>query len=178
MNVQELQERRDEVQLLDVRYPNEWDAGHIDGSRHAPVDEVADLSAELDRSQLVVTVCRSGERSAVAAQRLSKQGFRAQSLDGGLLAWAAAGLALTNSAKGPGTVAEPEPPDDDGEEQKFQADFIDLSLEVQAHFGDHDPSEEEIQAYLRDRMIRDGQSPEEADEAMARIVAAKTPGAG
>lgn len=173
MDVQELQERRDEAQVLDVRYPNEWDAGHIEGSQHVPVDEVGDRSAELDRSQLVVTVCRSGERSAHAAQRLSEQGFRAQSLDGGLLAWAAAGLALTSSAKSPGTVADPEPPDDDdGEAQKFQADFIDLSLEVQAHFGDHDPSEEEIQGYLRDRMIRDGQSPEDADEAMARIVAA------
>jgi hypothetical protein len=74
-------------------------------------------------------------------------------------------------------VAEPEPPDDDGgDEQKFQADFIDLSLEVQDHFGDHDPSEEEIEGYLRDRLIREGQSSEEADEAMARIVADKTPG--
>jgi hypothetical protein len=69
----------------------------------------------------------------------------------------------------PGEVIEPEPPSE--EFQRIQAEFMDLILEVQEHFGDHDPSEEEVQGYLRDRLIREGHTPEEADEVMARITA-------
>ena len=44
-----------------------------------------------------------------------------------------------------------------------------LTLEVQEHFGGHDPSEEEIRAYLRQRLLDEGRSPDEADEVMSRV---------
>ena len=166
-----LERRRDEVQVVDVRWPNEWEAGHIDGAVHIPVDEVEDRLDELDRSRPVVTVCRSGNRSTDAARALSDQGFEAESLEGGMLAWEKAGLPFAGADGAPGRVAEPEPPPDDRSEefQSLQADYMSLILEVQEHFGDHEPSEDEVRGYLRDRLIREGHSPDEADETMARI---------
>lgn len=174
MDVTRLMDEYEKKQVVDVRYANEWDAGHIEGSIHIPVDELDDRSGELDRSRPVVTVCRSGSRSAAAANALSDEGINAESLDGGVLAWAKAGLPLTATDGQPGTVAEPEPPADDRPEahRRLQSDFMNLIFEVQEHFGDHEPSEEEIQGYLRDRLIQEGHSPEEADETMARVVAA------
>lgn len=174
MDPRALAERRDDVQIVDVRYPNEWEAGRIAGAVHIPRDELLDRLGELDHDRPVVTVCRSGTRSAEAAAELAAEGFPAENLDGGMLAWAEAGLPFSGPDGGPGTVAEPEEPPDDRPEshQRLQAEFMSLLLEVQEHFGEHEPSEEEVQAYLRERMIRDGATPEEADEAMARITVA------
>ena len=80
-------------------------------------------------------------------------------------AWAAAGLPFRSSEGGPGSVAEPEPPPDDRPEelQRLQSTFLEAIFAVQEHFGDRDPSEEEVRAFLRDRLIAEGKSPEEAD---------------
>ncbi len=172
MDAETLGRRLDEAQVVDVRWPNEWDAGHIDGACHIPVDVLSDRLAELDRSRPVVTVCRSGSRSTDAARALSAEGFEAESLHGGMLAWEESGFPLVTSDGSPGRVVEPEPPaaHDSEEHQRLAADFVSLALEVQEHFGDHQPSEEEIRSYLRERMIGEGRSPEDADEVMARIV--------
>lgn len=160
--------------MVDVRGPDEWEAGHVDGAVHIPADELEDRLDELDRSRPVVTVCRSGNRSTEAAGVLRAHGFQAESLEGGMLAWERSGLPFAASDGAPGRVADPEQPldarHDDGH-QRLQADFMSLVLEVQGHFGDHEPSEEEIREYLRERMVREGRSPEEADEAIARITA-------
>jgi rhodanese-related sulfurtransferase len=171
MDVRTLAERLDEVQVVDVREPGEWGAGRIEGARHIPGDTLTDHLHELDRSRPVVTVCRSGSRSSDAARVLAAEGFPAENLDGGMLAWEEAGLAVMASDGTPGRVAEADAPGDDASEGygRLQADFMSLTLEVQEHFGDHEPSEEEIRAYLRERLLAEGHSPEEADEAMARI---------
>jgi rhodanese-related sulfurtransferase len=171
MNSKMLARQRNEVQIVDVRGPDEWEAGHVDGSVHIPADELEDRLDELDRSRPVVTVCRSGNRSTDAARVLKADGFRAESLEGGMLAWERSGLPFAASDGTPGRVADPEPPPDDRLDghQRLQADFMSLVLEVQEHFGDHEPSEEEIREYLRERMVREGRSREEADEAIARI---------
>ncbi len=171
MQPNELARRVDEVQVLDVRYPNEWEAGRIDGARHVPLDQLEDRRDEIDGSRPVVTVCRSGARSAQAADRLRDEGFDAENLDGGMLAWADAGLPVTALDGGPGTVAEPEKPAGAGPEADpgFQAAVVELALEVQEHFGDHEPSEDEVRGYLRDRLIREGHTADEADEVLARL---------
>ena len=82
------------IQLIDIREPYERDAGHIAGSRHI---ELPDLSAEaptIDPSVPVVFVCRVGGRSTMAAAAFARAGYDAHSLDGGMVAWAASGLAL------------------------------------------------------------------------------------
>jgi rhodanese-related sulfurtransferase len=87
----------DGVLVLDVREPDEWGAGHVAGSVHVPLMELgsryADLP-ELRAAEQTLVVCRSGHRSAYATGFLRQQGIDAVNLDGGLLAWQAAGRRL------------------------------------------------------------------------------------
>jgi rhodanese-related sulfurtransferase len=161
----ELAVRGHEVQIVDVRWPNEWEAGRIDGSVHIPQDELDDRLDELDRERPVVAVCRSGSRSASAAEQLRADGFQAENLDGGLEAWIADGLPFT------GELVEPEPPADDRPEghQRLQAEFLNVLMDVQEHFGNREASDEEVRAFLRQRLIDEGRSPEEADAFMAQL---------
>jgi rhodanese-related sulfurtransferase len=92
-----LEECLSTVQVIDVRDRSEYDdaLGHIRGARPLPLAELAARSAELDRTQPVVTVCRSGTRSAQASLILGKAGFDAvANLAGGLLRWRAQGHAV------------------------------------------------------------------------------------
>ena len=82
------------VHVIDVREPYEREAGHIRGSRHVPLAELSGAAATIDPSVPVVFVCRVGARSAMAAAAFVRAGYDAHNLDGGMLAWAASGLAL------------------------------------------------------------------------------------
>lgn len=78
------------VQLLDVREPEEFDGplGHIEGARLLPLGQLQAGLGALDRGRPVVTVCRSGARSAQAAVLLGKAGFaEVANLSGGMLRW-------------------------------------------------------------------------------------------
>ena len=64
-----------DLQVLDVRDPLEWKAGHIEGSHHRYVPYIADgLPGELDLSKPVWVVCQSGSRATIAAGLLEMQG--------------------------------------------------------------------------------------------------------
>ena len=80
------------TQVIDVREPDEWDAGHLAEATLIPLGELAERRHELDPAARVVIVCRSGRRSLVAAEYLQQLGFpEARSLAGGMIAWAEAG---------------------------------------------------------------------------------------
>jgi rhodanese-related sulfurtransferase len=86
--------------LLDVRTPEEWDTGHIPGSKLIPLADLPTRLAEVPRGREVVVVCRSGRRSKEAAELLQKAGYQgAVSLAGGLQAWTAAGYPVTTADK-------------------------------------------------------------------------------
>jgi glyoxylase-like metal-dependent hydrolase (beta-lactamase superfamily II)/rhodanese-related sulfurtransferase len=90
-----LAERLSQVQLVDVREPEEFRGalGHIAGARLLPLGELADRVRELDPALPAVTICRSGTRSAQAALLLGKAGFGAvANLAGGMLRWREQGL--------------------------------------------------------------------------------------
>ena len=171
MTAAELEAHRGEVQIVDVGWPNEWEAGRIEGALHIPQDELDDRLAEIDGNRPVVTVCRSGTRSAAAAEQLRSEGFRAENLDGGMQAWAEQGFSVTTADGHPGAVVEPEPPPDDRpvEHQRLQAEFMRLVFDIQEHFGEREPSDEEVRGFLRQRLIDEGRSPEEADAFLASI---------
>ena len=79
-----------DVQLVDVRTPEEYSEGHIEGARNINLfndDFIEEAQAELDPSRPVAVYCRSGKRSAEAAQKLSGKGFKVANLKGGILAW-------------------------------------------------------------------------------------------
>jgi rhodanese-related sulfurtransferase len=80
---------------IDVREPQEWDAGHLDGAILIPLGELQARAGELPRDRPLVIVCRTGARSGYAADALVAAGYDAGNLAGGLFAWNAAGLPLT-----------------------------------------------------------------------------------
>jgi rhodanese-related sulfurtransferase len=85
----ELRARLPEARLIDVREPYEFEAGHIPGIEHLPLDRLGAL--ELEGEEPIVFVCLSGVRSGMAAMALRRHGVDAYSLDGGMLSWASRG---------------------------------------------------------------------------------------
>jgi rhodanese-related sulfurtransferase len=86
--------REGDAQLVDVREPYEHEAGRIAGSRHIELEQLPGEAASLDREQPLLFYCRSGSRSALAADAFAAAGFDARNLDGGLKAWVEAGLPI------------------------------------------------------------------------------------
>ncbi|HYJ32554.1 MAG TPA: rhodanese-like domain-containing protein [Candidatus Binatia bacterium] len=78
--------------LVDVRQPEEWAEGHIEGSKLIPLDDLESRLAEVPRDRSVVVVCHSGNRSKHGRDILLRAGYaQAVSMTGGLSAWEADG---------------------------------------------------------------------------------------
>jgi rhodanese-related sulfurtransferase len=90
--------------LLDVREPEEWDAGHAPEARHVPLGVLPDRLAEFTGVGPVVVVCRSGARSALATEWLQTAGLDAANLVGGMQEWAHAGLPVVTDSGDAGRV--------------------------------------------------------------------------
>ena len=72
--------------LLDVREPGEWSQGLLPGSITISLAFLPASLNRLDNERPILVVCRSGNRSLVAADFLQRNGFRAANLAGGLRA--------------------------------------------------------------------------------------------
>ena len=89
--------------VLDVREDVEWNAGHIEGALHIPLQELPTRLADLPPTQTLV-VCKVGGRSAQAVGYLVQQGYDVVNLDGGMLDWEAAGRPMVSETGQPPTV--------------------------------------------------------------------------
>ena len=100
IDVTELKARLDEdraLQVIDVRRPAEWQAGHIQRAVHMPRHQLAELAVSLDPEKPVAAVCRSGYRSSIATSLLERMGFRtATNVIGGMDAWTGAQFETEN----------------------------------------------------------------------------------
>jgi len=83
---------RGNIRLIDVRTDAEVAEGMIAGAEHIPLDRFDPAALDLSDGREVVLYCRSDRRSAVAAAKLAEAtGEPATHLEGGILAWEAAG---------------------------------------------------------------------------------------
>lgn len=100
-------EGREKWQILDVREPYEWEAGHIEDAIHIPLNQVmaGGEQGRLDPERPVAVFCRSGNRSELAALMLQARGYRAENVEGGAEAWVREGLPLVAADGTPGRVA-------------------------------------------------------------------------
>lgn len=74
--------------LIDVRSPEEFTSGHVDGARNIPHGEIEQRAAEVGaKDEPVVVYCRSGVRSAIAKSALEAAGFTRVHNLGGMSRW-------------------------------------------------------------------------------------------
>lgn len=91
--------------LLDVREPDEWEAGHAPGAHHVPMMDIPARLAELPTESDIVVVCRSGGRSGQVVAYLLGNGWEnVSNLEGGMQDWAATGRELVSEDGKPGRV--------------------------------------------------------------------------
>ena len=93
-----------DLHLLDVREPDEWQAGHIARSQHIPLGQLRERLAEVPKAKTILAVCRHGNRSEAASRGLRTLGYTIENLEGGVTAWTRAGLPLEAEGGGPGRV--------------------------------------------------------------------------
>ena len=79
------------VFLLDVREDDEWTAGHAPEAVHVRLGDLGARVGELPRDREVYVICRSGARSAYAAQTLAGGGISTVNVADGMTGWAVAG---------------------------------------------------------------------------------------
>jgi rhodanese-related sulfurtransferase len=88
------------AQLIDVRTPVEFAAGHVAGARNVPVYALKQAlpSLVLDPNRPIVAICATAHRSPPAVRLLRAAGYKnAVQLKGGMLSWAAARLPTTSA---------------------------------------------------------------------------------
>ncbi len=94
ITVQEAKEMlsHDDVVVIDVREPHEYNAGHVPNARLIPVNSVYARREELPKDKDIIMVCAVGQRSALASEMAAAAGLtRLFNLEGGTDAWIKSG---------------------------------------------------------------------------------------
>jgi rhodanese-related sulfurtransferase len=86
--------------IVDVRQPVETRSGSVPGAVLIPLTEIGKRFSELSRDRPVLTICRSGHRSPIAARRLKRAGFDVINISGGTIGWLKAGLPIERRVEG------------------------------------------------------------------------------
>lgn len=80
--------RGEQLEIIDVREPYEWQIGHIPGARLVPLGTIADEIPRLDKKRTIILYCKVGARSLYAAQQLASAGASdVRNLAGGIVRW-------------------------------------------------------------------------------------------
>lgn len=105
ISAKELQQRlssHESLMVLDVREPEEYEAGHIDGAVLIPLGDLSQRTHALPQDRPIVCVCASGSRSLSATRWLISAGLDAINLGHGMFEWQLARLpTVLGNGKGP-----------------------------------------------------------------------------
>ena len=87
-----------DADLIDVREPYEFEAGHIEGARHVPLPDLAEFApSDSTPTGRWSSSAAWAARSAMATEAFRRAGFDAYNLAGGVIAWERAGLPFTGA---------------------------------------------------------------------------------
>ncbi len=87
-DVKNRQQDGENIQIIDVRSPEEFAEKHVPGAVNLPLEALENAVAGFDKKAILVTACgKGGGRSAAGAEMLRKLGFRAAWLCGGTFGW-------------------------------------------------------------------------------------------
>jgi rhodanese-related sulfurtransferase len=90
------------IQLIDVREYAEFAAGRVAGARLIPLGEIEKRREEINRSQKIYVMCRTGNRSSAAQKKLETLGFtNVINVEGGFEAWKKENLPFEKDVKAP-----------------------------------------------------------------------------
>lgn len=89
IDAKKIMDSGEEYIILDTREQDEFDSGHIPGAILIPYTEIENKAIELlpDKDKLILVYCRSGRRSKIAAEALSKLGYTNVKEFGGIIDW-------------------------------------------------------------------------------------------
>ena len=73
------------VQIIDIRFHEEYEAWHIGFGDHIPLNELPDRLNEIDKNKIIVTICPHYDRAEIARLYLKLKGFDAKYLTDGML---------------------------------------------------------------------------------------------
>jgi rhodanese-related sulfurtransferase len=90
----------DDAVVVDVREPNEYDAGHVPGASLMPLAMVPLKHSELPRDKTIYLICQTGGRSFTAASWLAQQGYDVRNVTGGTSDWVSHGFQVANGRNG------------------------------------------------------------------------------
>jgi rhodanese-related sulfurtransferase len=88
-----------QVQLIDVRSPSEFAAGHIPGAANIPMDQIESRLEDLCPAIPVVLICQAGKRACISADLLAHKNREILVLEGGTHAWINSGLPVVACVK-------------------------------------------------------------------------------
>ena len=90
VTVQDLHREMEQLQLVDIRQPGEWEQGHIAQGVNKPLPKLTDMLDDLDRERPIALHCKSGYRSSIGTSLLKREGFTdVMNVIGGFDAWKA-----------------------------------------------------------------------------------------
>jgi len=75
---------QNKVELIDIRFDEEWEAWHLGIGKHIPLNEIPNRLDEIDKTKTVVTMCPHYDRAEIARIYLKLQGFNARYLTDGM----------------------------------------------------------------------------------------------
>ncbi len=88
MSVHELRGAGKDVQIFDVRSPDEWKGGHVPNAHHLFLPEIRKKAAKFDKSKPTAVYCASGYRASIGASLLKQEGFtKVHNVPGSWGAW-------------------------------------------------------------------------------------------
>lgn len=93
---------REDAQVIDIRDAGEFSGGHLQGAKNIPLAKLAESAVQIEKmkGKPVIVCCTTGVRSLKAVAEVEKLGIeKVVSLDGGVQAWATAGLPLTGKGR-------------------------------------------------------------------------------
>jgi rhodanese-related sulfurtransferase len=102
MDVKELRAEIDSgrhLQLVDVRGPDEFAAGHVPGAVNVPVEQIESRLEDLGKSGQIVLICHSGDRAQMACELIQQHHPELEVLEGGTVAWIDAGLPVVRTTR-------------------------------------------------------------------------------
>ncbi len=90
--------KNDDLTIIDVRKPNEFEEGHVEGAKNLPLDHISDLMAEFPKKGPLYLHCAGGYRSMIASSILKARGFdNVVNIEGGYGAMTKAGVTVSGT---------------------------------------------------------------------------------